>query len=195
MFDMSKPAQNKNHLLSRIKLNLLYPQSETQKLPVRFLTWLINYGRFIVIFVEILVVATFLARFKFDSDLADLKDEIKSNVPYLESLSSDEVLIKQTQSKIGFVKKTYQIAPNWTDFSLKFASLVPSGVKLTTFNWQHLETTSSLNFKLSASATTNNDLSAFMASLRDEPSFKNIQLTNITFDRGDIIFSVTGVYQ
>lgn len=192
---MPKPAQKKDHPLSRIKLNLLYPQSETQKLPVRFLTWLINYGRFIVIFVEILVVATFLARFKFDSDLSDLKDEIKKNIPYLESLSADEVLIKQTQSKIGLVKKNYQTTPNWTDFSQKFLTIIPNGVKLTTFNWQHSKDGLVINFKLTASAATNSDLSSFMTSLKNEPSLKNIQLTNINFDAGQIIFSITGDYQ
>ena len=81
----------------KISLNLLYSQGTPLKWPAKILTWALSAGRYIGIAVEILVLATFAARFKFDADLADLKEKINQQIPYIESLQKEESLIKQTQ--------------------------------------------------------------------------------------------------
>src|SRR3989344_9262322 len=117
---MLKSAQkNPKH---RINLNLLYPQGVPEKLPLKFLKWLISYGRYIVVVVEIVVLACFAVRFKLDADLADLKENINSQVPYLESLSVDEALIVQTQQRLSNVQKVVEASSLWNKTFTQIAS-------------------------------------------------------------------------
>lgn len=187
---MSTPVQQKPH--SRIRVNLLYPQGTPQKLPVRFLGWLIAYGRFIVIFVEILVVASFLARFKYDSDLADLKEQINAQIPYLESISNDETIVVQTQNRLSLAKQVFNSTPNWSDILYKISSQVSRGVKITSINMQHSSNTTGLDFKITAQAKSNSDLTSFVDGLKTQDSFQNISLASISYDTGGIVFTITG---
>ncbi len=185
-----KPAPPKIH--SRINLNLLYPQGVPQKIYVKFLKWLISYGRFIVVGVEIVVLACFGMRFKLDADLADLKEKIKSQVPYLESLVADEALIKQTQLRISTIQSTYALSPAWIKTLKEISSLTPVDVKLTSLSLEKSPIPNTLNFKISAQTPSHNMLSAFLSGLRGSESLKEVSLSNISYDDGAITFSITG---
>ena len=187
---MSKKTAPKPH--SRLNLNLLYPQGISSKLPVQFLHWLINYGRFIVVAVEILVLATFVMRFRYDEQLADLKQKINSQIPYLESLAVDERIVRRTQSKLAEIKKVYTTSANWQNVLAKITTQVPSGVTFSNLTLTPLPDSPKLEFRIQATATTNGDLAAFLDGLKQEPSFQDITLSNINFEQGQILFSVTG---
>lgn len=187
---MSKKTAPKPH--SRLNLNLLYPQGISSKLPVQFFNWLINYGRFIVVAVEILVLATFVMRFRYDEQLADLKQKINAQIPYLESLAVDERIVKRTQSKLAEVKKVYNTSANWQNILAKITKQVPNGVTFSNLTLTPQANSTKLEFRIQASATTNGDLSVFMDGLNQETSFQNITLSNINFEQGRILFSVTG---
>lgn len=187
---MAKSAPNKPHL--RVNLNLLYPQGIPQKLPVRFLKWLISYGRFIVVIVEIVVLACFALRFKFDADLANLKEKINSQVPFLESLYLDEALIAQTQLRLSSIKNTYTFSPMWSKTLTELSSQMPTGVKLTSLNLERVSQEDTLTFKVSAQTPSNNDVAAFLNGLKRSQFFKDANLASISFDQGVIIFTITG---
>lgn len=188
---MAKSAPLKPHL--RVNLNLLYPQGIPQKLPVRFLRWLISYGRFIVVIVEIVVLVCFALRFKFDADLANLKEKINSQVPFLESLYLDEALIAQTQLRLSRIKNTYTFSPMWSKTLTELSSQMPTGVKLTSLNLERVPQEGSLTFKVSAQTPSNNDVAAFLNGLKRNQFFKDANLTSVSFDQGIIIFTITGI--
>src|SRR3989344_1083063 len=104
-----------------ITLDLLKPQSNPQKIPIKILHWLLSTGRYIFIFVEIIVLAAFFARFKLDADLAAKKDIIEEQIPYIESLKSYEILIRQTQLKLSTIKAFYATQPDYTQILKKIA--------------------------------------------------------------------------
>ena len=85
-------AQKEDKL--KIKLNLLHTQGLPEKLPVKFLKWLVNYGRYIVVLVEIIVLVAFVARFKLDADLAEIKRKarIMGRSYYVRVRSGDNVV-------------------------------------------------------------------------------------------------------
>lgn len=187
---MTKSAPIKPHL--RVILNLLYPQGIPQKLPVRFLKWLISYGRFIVVIVEIVVLVSFALRFKFDADLADLKEKINSQVPFLESLVLDEALIKQTQLRLASIRSTYTFAPMWSKTLTELSSQMPTGIKLTSLNLERAPQDSGLTFKVGAQTPSNNDVAVFLTSLKRSQFFKDINLASVSFDQGVIVFTIIG---
>lgn len=185
---MAKSAQK---IHSRLNLNLLYPQGMAQKLPIRFLKWLISYGRFIVVIVEILVLSTFAFRFKLDADLANLKEKINEQVPFIESLGQDEALIKQTQQRLAIVKKTYAAFGQDQKFLPKISTQTPTAIKFTNFNIEQTEI-GALKFKISAQTNSIDSIAFFLKGLRNDPDLKDINLTNINFEQGSVIFSITG---
>lgn len=188
------PKKNAAHTRrSKLDLNLLYPQGLRSKLPVAFLKWLINYGRFIVIIVEIIVVATFITRFKYDADLEDLKDQINSRVPYLESLSSDELKIRQTQLELNTIKKTYSLSPQWGQIFKQISEKTPQNIKFTSLTLEPVINTPDTAFRFSAVTNSNNNLIVFINKLKTTPNFKDVNLASISFEEENITFTITGI--
>lgn len=175
----------------RIKLNLLRPRELQTKLAEKFLKWLISYGRFIVIFVEIVVVAAFLARFKYDADLDDLKRKINQDLPYVEGLSTDEALITQTQNRIALIDKNYLSSEKWQNTILDLASLTPSSIQFIGLALEDKDEKNIL-FKINATTLSNSDLGIFLNNLRSHENFREVNLTNISFENNQILFTITG---
>lgn len=175
----------------RIDLNLLHPREAPAKLPERFLKWLITYGRFIVIFVEIIVVSAFLARFKYDADLDVLKGKINQDLPYVEGLATDEALIKQTQIKLDLVDKTYIDSEKWQEAILSVASQLPKSIVFSGLQLDGSDT-QVVKFRIAGSTPSNSDLGIFLNSLRKTPGFKEINLASISFEQNQIVFTITG---
>lgn len=180
---MAKPAPKK-----RTSLNLLYPQGIPQKLPLKFLRWILTFGRYIAVVVEILVLITFAARFKFDQDLANINEEINKQVPFIESLKSQENLIRKAQFKIENINKTIEKSPSFANIIDKIANQTPTGVSLTNINFD--TTSSPTTIKLSGKSSSNNDLAIFLYGLNNEPTLKDVNLVNINFAEGVIEFVI-----
>lgn len=174
----------------RLNLNLLYPQGASEKLPIRFIRWLLAYGRFIIIAVEIVVVAAFIFRFKLDAELDELKRKINNEIPYVEGLSVDEALIRQTQARLSVINQTSQNAKIWVDIIPRITQYVPERLRLTNFSVEK-DANSKLNLKITGKSKSNADLSFFVNSLKKDSRLKDINLANIIFDQGEIGFTIT----
>ncbi|MBI2595221.1 hypothetical protein HYW46_00610 [Candidatus Daviesbacteria bacterium] len=185
---MAKPVQKNT---PRVNLNLLYPQGIAQKLPIRFLRWLLSYGRFIVVAVEIFVLAAFAFRFKLDADLTNLKEQINEKVPFIESLSADEARIKQTQQRLAIIKNVYAFSGSWQGILSKISAQIPITAKLTSINSEKNDS-GVLQFKLNAQTTNISDVALLLKGLREDKELKDINLSNISFEQGYILFSITG---
>lgn len=176
-----------------IHLDLLKPQSNPEKIITKFLRWLLSSGRFIFIFVEALVLLAFITRFKLDADLANNKEKIEEQIPYIENLKSTEILVRQTQLKLSTISS---FRSNYIDYSQilkKIASQTPSGVKLISLNLQG--DIAKLTIQLTGVAQTNNDLSIFIGGLKQDSTFSEINVTAITFENGNLNFSVSAKAQ
>lgn len=185
---MSDSAQ---HPKLRINLNLLHPKELQMKLSERFTKWLVTYGRFIVILVEIVVVGAFLARFKYDADLDNLRREINQDLPYVEGLAAGEALINQTQNRLALIDKTYQYSDRWQNTILEVATLTPTSIQFISFSLEDKDE-KLVAFKISASTVSNTDLGIFLNTLRTQDNFREVNLTNIAFESDQILFTVTG---
>lgn len=175
----------------RINLNLLHPKEMRMKLAERFIKWLISYGRFIVIFVEIVVVAAFLARFKYDADLDSLKRQINQDLPYIEGLAADEALINQIQNKLGLIDKTYLASDRWQETILNISSQTPSSIQFLGLSLEEKDE-KSVSFRINAITVSNIDLGMFLNNLRTDDHFRDINLANIAFENNRIMFTITG---
>lgn len=175
----------------RIDLNLLHPKEVQTRLPEKFLKWLISYGRFIVILVEVVVVAAFLTRFKYDADLDNLKTKIRQDLPYVEGQATDEALINQTQTKLALIDKTYLSSDRWQEAIIEISSLTPNSIQFLGLLLEEKDE-QSVSFKINASTLSNTDLGIFLNNLRGQDNLRDINLANISFDQDQILFTITG---
>lgn len=184
----------KNVLQHRLHLNLLYPQGVPQRIYVRFIKWLLSYGRFIVIAVELVVIAAFVARFKLDGDLSDLNQKINNQIPFINSLVSDELLIRRGQAKLAHIKTTFEQTPLWTNLLKNISSEVPSNIILNTLNVEK-NTAGAWQFRMSGESTSNNDLALMLSGLKRNPAILNPSLAALSFEKGTMIFNIIGTIQ
>lgn len=178
------------HKLS-ININILKPQGNPEKVYVRLSRWALSTGRYIVIFIEIIVLAAFLSRFKFDADLADTKEKIDQQIPFVESLRPDEQLVRQTQLQLATVKDIRLNSINYAQVLQSLSSYTPQGVRIVTLGLE--KTGNQVTLRISGRAQTNNDLASFVAGLRNDSNFSEITLTNAGLDQTVITFSLTGI--
>lgn len=70
----------------------------------RFLKWALSWGKKIIVLTELLVVIAFLSRFKLDSDVANLSEEIDRRKIIIQASESFEREFRSVQSRTGKVK-------------------------------------------------------------------------------------------
>lgn len=175
----------------RITLNIdiLRPQSEPQKILIQAIKWTLSAGRYLIIFVEIIVLAAFVTRFKFDADIASNKEAIDAQVPYLESLKQNESIIRQVQLQLASIKDIKSKKPGYINLINAISAETPSGITLNNLTLTSEE--GRINIKLTGVATNNENLSVFIFGLKNNNNFSEVNLANIGLDRGQINFAIT----
>lgn len=172
-----------------LHLNLLKPQGEQQKIVVRLISWSLSIGRYIVILVEIVVLAAFLSRFKLDADIQSSKESIDSQIPFIESLKADEILIRQTQLQLSIIKNIRQESPDYGVIIKKIADQTPGGVIID--NLSISKTTGKMDLIINGTAKNNNELTTFLLGLREDKSFSDVNITNAGLEQNLIHFTIT----
>lgn len=166
-------------------INLLPHKKPT--LPEKFFSWMLTFGRFIIIGTELVVLIAFLSRFKFDRDLIDLHDKIQKEEVIVKSLSTVEQKSRSLQARLSEISKIDNEAKNSMEIIQQLPNLVPDIVFLDTF------TLDEKSLRISARALTGSGLSLFVKRLRDSPFFSDVTLEQITRDEtigGQIKFSI-----
>lgn len=171
-----------------IKLNLLKPQSNPEKILIKLVRWLLSSGRYIFIFVEALVLVAFIARFKLDADLAAKKEAIEEQIPYIESLSSYEILIRNTQAKLATIDSIKKNSTNWSEIFKKIADQVPASVKINSIRME--KGVGSTTLHIIGQTQINSDITNFVAGLRENPNFTNTTVASLSLEENVIKFTI-----
>ena len=178
----------RENLKLAINLDLLKPQSNPEKLLSKLFRWLISTGRYILVFVEALVLIVFIARFKLDGDLASRKEAIEEQIPYLESLKPFEVTVRQTQFKLSTIGSFYSNYVDFPQILKKIADQTPAGVKISSLNLE--KNLTQVTIKLTGLAQNNTDLSILLAGLKQDQFFSDVTITGIGFEKGTLNFTI-----
>lgn len=191
---MKKSAQTAT---GHIKVNLLHPQGIPEQLPVRFLRWLLSYGRFIVIIVELVVLACIFGKIYYEGQSNSLTDQINKEVQTLQSYAPQEAVIHATQQKMVLIQKVYNTNPEWKAFFPLIASKIPVGSQVTNIDITHQQDQPLVHFKVTATTNNQSDIALFINELKGTSSdtnnpFQNITLTSLNYDSGLITYIVEG---
>ncbi|EKD85105.1 MAG: hypothetical protein ACD_38C00085G0004 [uncultured bacterium] len=171
-----------------INLDLLKPQSNPEKIPVKLFRWLLSSGRFIFIFVEALVLIAFGARFKLDADIASKKEAIEQQIPYIESLSSYEIAIRQTQLKLSTINNIKNGSPDWSILLKKIADQTPASVKITNISIE--KDLGNAMIHIAGQTQINSDLASFVGGLRTDNTFTGANIGSVGLEQGVIKFTL-----
>lgn len=184
-------SAKKNPAFKPFQINLLVRKGEQLKTPERLIKWVLSSGRFIVVLVELVTIGAFVGRYKLDAELADLQEQIKEKVPYIESLRADETLIRQTQFQISTIKQTKNESPDFVQTVSKIASLTPKNIRIANIALDQTQSFPKTLFTISGTTPSNIELSVFISALQKDPTFADVTLTNISFE-GQTVFTLTG---
>lgn len=179
----------KSHVKPGIRLDLLRPQSNPEKLPVHLFKWLLGSGRFIFIAVEALVLIAFLARFKLDADIQSRKEAIEQLIPYIQNLKPYEVLVKETQLRLSAIAGVKQTQADYPSLLKAISDQTPLGIKLTSLNFN--KQVGKIDIQLNGQALSNNDISAFITGLKSNGIFSNVILASMGIETEGLQFSAS----
>lgn len=171
-----------------INLNLLKPQSNPAKLPVRLITWLLSSGRYIFAVVNALVLIAFITRFKLDADLVSKNEAIAEQVPYIESLRPYELLIRDTQLKLSTIDAVKKNALDWQLLLKKIADQVPASIAITGINIDN--NIGSATIHISGQTQFTSDITSFVTGLKEDNTFSGVSLSSISLEQGAIKFAI-----
>lgn len=159
---------------SHNKINLL-PKDKFEISPVgRFLKWATSAGRIIVVLTEFVVICAFLSRFYFDTQLANLFDEINQKKAIVTSAAAFEESFRQTQEKIKIIKSLLAQESRPSLLISEISQLLPLDISLTAVGLEEKK------IILSGYTLSENSLRLFWAGLNQHPQLEQIALTNIS---------------
>lgn len=171
-----------------LNLNLLRPQSNPEKLLVKFLRWLLSSGRYLFVLVNGLVLIAFIGRFKLDADLASNKEAIEQQLPYIESMKPYGILIKETQLKLSTIANINKSSLDFSQVLEIIARQTPTNVKISNINIE--KNVGGASIHISGQAQNNNEINSFINGLKTEDSFTKVSLVNIGLEQAIIKFTI-----
>lgn len=187
----SEPAK-KVLTTSIFRVNLLVQKGIQPKLYLKILNWVLSSGRFIVIFVEIVVIIAVVYKYKLDTEYASLQDKIQQQIPYIQSLKNDELLIRQTQYQLSMIKQNKSANPDFSQVVFLIAALTPQSIKLSNITFDRTQSYPNTNLTITGESPSVIQISAFIKALKKDPTFADIALTNLSLE-GETTFSIIGV--
>lgn len=152
-------------------INLL--PGEKEKKSGKFLTWVLTYGRYIIIGTEIVVLLAFLSRFKFDRDLTDLHSSISQKQAVILAAQDLEREVRGLQDRLSIIKKLNRERDFPPKLLAAFESLTPADVILREFSLDGTK------LSLTAIALSNESFSTFLNNLSASAYFADISLDSV----------------
>lgn len=168
-------------------INLL-PKADTVDTPAgKFLEWALSWGKKIVIVTELIVVLAFLSRFYFDTEVANLSEEIDHKKAIIESSLDFENEFRSVSERVNAVIKIEK-EPSTVAILKNVEKIIPPSISLTQINIDK----DAVNF---SGLGDDKSLAQMVANFRDSPQF-----TGLSFDKiskgasSDVNFSLRANY-
>jgi hypothetical protein len=167
-------------------INLLNQDEFSSSATGKFLLWALSIGRYIVVFTELIVILSFLSRFKLDRDLINLNENIARQKAIILSYDTLELDFRHVQNQLALVKTVRASTPAYEILDI-FTRIQPNDIKLETLS------ISPDSLDISGIALTPQSLSTLVRRLDRDERISGISLEKISSeDQGSTIeFTLT----
>jgi Tfp pilus assembly protein PilN len=156
-----------------VDINLLPGQEAEERPTGKFLTWILTYGRYIIIGTEIIVFMVLIARFKLDRELTDLHQSIDQKQAVILSAAETEKQVRSMQNRLAVIKTLVDQREVPPKLLAAFEKLTPQDVYLTDLSFD------AKKLSLSATALSNTAFNTFLNNLSASSYFSDISLDSI----------------
>lgn len=163
------PARKK-----QVNINLIVSDELGESFPGQLLSWILTYGRYIIIITQIVVLSVFFLRFKVDRDYTDLKEAVSQKQALVESIADLENDIKRIQERLGNIQKITKTQELFPKIMQYLQDHIPAD---TTFESLTLNT-ESITFVASSGGLSS--FSVILQQIQQENKFKEITLEEIS---------------
>lgn len=89
-----------------VNINLVVKDDLNASFSGQLLSWILTYGRYIIIITQIVVLSVFFLRFKLDREYADLKESVSQKQAIVESIIDLEKDVRSLQNKLAHLNQS-----------------------------------------------------------------------------------------
>lgn len=157
---------------ARLEVNLIPKDPFFETMLGRVLKWALSAGRYIVIFTELVVIASFATRFTLDRQVTDLNTAIFSKQAVIESYGPLEENVRTAQSKIGEYRSISD-EENIIDTFSQLTEVTPAGVRYSDLLLQ------SDRVNIEGFALSQNSFNILINNLQLSPHFLQVSVSKI----------------
>lgn len=179
-------------MAAKKKINLLPRDQFEFSATGKLVQWAVSVGRWIVVVTEFVVICAFLSRFYFDTQLANLFDEVNQKRAIVASAATFEEGFRQTQDKIKIIKGLLAEEKKPSEIVIEISQSLPSDVTLTQINLEEQ------SLSLNGYALSDSGLRVFLSALVKHPQFTQVTLTDVSSRKEGlpgIAFNISAIYQ
>ena len=173
----------------KITVNLI-PKKKVS-LAERFIFWLINIGRYIIISTELVVFIVFISRFQLDLRLSDLTDKIKQEEAIVKSLEEVDKSARILHIRLSEIKKLMVSAQEKNPLTLlsTISSLTPPTIAYEVISQQKEV------LRITAVGSSSREFSLFVQNLRSAKQLRNVTVSEVSKDdkTGGIRFTISAI--
>jgi hypothetical protein len=164
------------HSAQETKINLLPPSDFELSFWGKFLKWGVTTGRYVIIVTELIVIIAFLSRFKLDSEVASLTDEIRGKKNLLDAQTEFETQFLKIQNRLSSADLVMNSSLLASEETVKVESTVPVGVKLVSLDIQKTVD------GITANTTEKTSLGTMLRQMSKMNSWKSIDVVSLSAD-------------
>jgi hypothetical protein len=158
------------------KINLLPPSEFELSFWGRFLKWAVTTGRYVIIVTELVVIVAFLSRFKLDSDLSGLSDEIRGKKNILDAQAAIETKFLGVQSRLLLAENIMNQSLAAGSEISEIVKTIPEGVKIVDLNINKTRDVVNVN------TVGDLDLGIMLGEMSRIGSWKSVDVSGLTVD-------------
>lgn len=162
---MATPKKTINFLL----------ESSLEKGPVaKFINWALKFGRYIVLFTQLIVILVFMARFKLDHDLAGINEEIEKKQLVVQASA-------ELEDELRFLQKRLSAVSRIQSQTLEPSLIIDELNEITPVDVTYSELTINQNsLALKGASLSNPGVATFLDGLKKSEFFEQIDLRTIS---------------
>lgn len=154
-------------------INLL-PKEDLEKKPLgKFLKWILSYGRYIIISVELIVLLVFFSRFVLDRKLNDLNDSIEQKQAIIVSAAQLENNIRDLHKKLELIKDLEAGRNVYIKIVDYLKDFTPKDVSYTSIDFNNED------ISLNGASATKTSFANLLSILKDNEELEQIDLKEV----------------
>lgn len=147
-----------------------------------FVSWLLNVGRYIVIFTELVVIGAFLSRFWLDRENADLSERLRQEKAILDSTLEFENEFNLFQSRLLAINESLMNVKNPLEYMDIIIESMPKEVILSRYSFGN---EGEPEASIAVSVFSESDLAKFVDNLISKDKVTSVKIGTIKREEGD----------